>query len=226
MLDNVTDLSTGMLVTSTDIRIPVYIIAIDDPCNKITISSKETIDYNTKLTFQKRFGGVVEEVIDNFSIKTVSTETRLPAGLVLTFNKPTVTTISSSLISTSGETTVTISGSINISEFGRENVTFTQDLDNILTYTPNAYDQTIIVPAGATTTIELLKTDTDENYRVKTPAIRDTATHGAVETSLSAGVGTITYTPTSGYVGPDLITFIVNDGTTNSDEKSIYITVK
>ena len=147
--------------------------------------------------------------------------------MVLTFNKPTVTTISSSLISTSGETTVTISGSINISEFGRENVTFTQDLDNILTYTPNAYDQTIIVPAGATTTIELLKTDTDENYRVKTPAIVANPSHGTLSGSdFAAGIGTIDYTPTTGFTGADLFTFKVSDGTTDSDTKTIYITVK
>ena len=75
--------------------------------------------------------------------------------------------------------------------------------------------------------INVLGPDTDENYRVKTPGIRANPSHGTLSGSdFAAGIGTIDYTPTTGLTGKDLFTFTVNDGTTTSDIKTIYITVK
>ena len=62
---------------------------------------------------------------------------------------------------------------------------------------------------------------------MKTPTKVTDPSNGALSGSdFAAGIGTIDYTPTTGYVGPDSFTFRVNDGTTNSDTKTIYITVK
>ena len=225
-LDNLTDLKIGMLVEGDDLKRPITITAVDEGCNKITISSFEVIKYNSVLTFSSTVGGVIEEIIDQFFIKP-SVPIKVLSGSTLTFNKETNTIISSSLSSTSGVTSPIISGTVSVSHFGSENITFTQDLDNILTYTPNVYDQTLVLPKGTASTIDLLAPDTDENYRVKTPSVVSSVSNGGLETgSLAAGVGTVTYTPTGNYVGPDLLTFTVNDGTNTSATASIYITVK
>jgi hypothetical protein len=47
-------------------------------------------------------------------------------------------------------------------------------------------------------------------------------THG----TLSGSAPNLTYTPNSGYVGPDAFTFRANDGTTNSNAASVSITVR
>ena len=226
ILNNLDDIVIGLKVSSTEIRRPTIVIDIDKTCNKIVISSKQPIKINSKLTFVKNYSGIVKKVVDNNYIETI-TPIKLPTRASLTFNKHPKPNINSSLSFTSGVTSPVVSGTVSVLEFGRENVTFTQDLDNIITYTPNAWDQTIQVTKDTARTFDLLAFDTDENYRVKTPGVVANPSNGTLNvSSLAAGVGTIIYTPTTGFIGNDLFTFRVNDGTTNSDNKTIYLKVK
>lgn len=226
ILNNLDDITTGLEVSSTEIRRPVTITSIDKTCNKITISSKQPVKINSKLTFVKNYSGTIKKVVDNNYIETIA-PVKLPARTNLTFNKNPRPSINSSLTSTSGVTSPVVSGTVSVLEFGRENVTFTQDLDNIITYTPNAHDQTIQVTKDTARTFDLLALDTDVNYRVKTPGVVTNPSNGTLNvSSLAAGVGTIIYTPTTGFTGNDLFTFRVNDGTTNSDNKTIYLKVE
>ena len=226
VLFDVDNLKVGMSVTGDDIDRSVYITAVEEDCKKITISRKEVISNNSLLTFVGRYYGIVEEVIDHDYIKTVS-PMKFFTKTTLIFNHGSSTIISSDLSSTSGVTSPVISGTMKVLNFGKDNITFTQDLDNILTYTPNAFDQNITVSKNTLVEIDVLAPDTDENFRVKTPTKVTDPSNGALSGSdFAAGIGTIDYTPTTGYVGPDSFTFRVNDGTTNSDTKTIYITVK
>jgi hypothetical protein len=226
ILNNVDDLEVGMVVTSGDIKKFVSIIAVEENCKKITISSKEVISNSSILIFTKRYYGVVKEVINNNYIEILRS-IKLLTGSTLAFSDEFFTTIKSDLSFTSGTISSVVSGTVKVLKFGKENVTFTQDLDNILTYTPNAFDQTIAVSKDTLIEIDVLAPDTDENYRVKTPAIVTSPSHGALGGSdFAAGIGTLDYTPTTGFTGADSFTFKVNDGTTDSDTKTIYLTVK
>ena len=225
-LNNVDDLEVGMIMTYSGIKNLVSILTVEEHCNSITISSNEVVKNNSILTFVKNNGGRVKEVIDNFHIKTEN-PIKLITGASLTFNRYYATQFYGSLTSTSGVTSPVISGTLTVSYFGEENETYTQNLDNILTYTPNAWGQTVQVTKNTLKEINVLGPDTDENYRVKTPAIVANPSHGTLSGSdFAAGIGTIDYTPTTGFTGADLFTFKVSDGTTDSDTKTIYITVK
>ena len=226
VLFDVDDLEVGMTITSSDINKLVRITAIDEGCKKITISSEEVISNNSILTFINSYVGTVEGVVDHNYVNILGS-TKWLGGTTLVFSAVSSTSINSNLLSTSGVYSPVISGTLNVVRFGRENVTFTQDLDNILTYTPNAHDQSIRVTENTLIEINVLAPDTDENYRVKTPSIVASPSNGSLSGSdFAAGVGTIDYTPTTGYTGPDSFTFKVNDGTTDSDTKTIYLTVK
>lgn len=226
VLNNVDDLEVGMVVKGSDINKLVRITAIDEGCKEITISSEEVISNSSILTFSRNYRGTVEEVIDNNYLILLGLG-KVLSGTTLEFRDTLSTVISSNLSSTSGVYSPVISGTINVSRFGKENITFTQDLDNILTYTPNAHDQSIRVTKNTLVEINVLAPDTDKNYRVKTPIKVTDPSHGALSGSdFAAGIGTIDYTPTTGFTGEDSFTFKVNDGTTDSDTKTIYLTVK
>ena len=226
-LDSVDNLKVGMKVESEYIKNSAIISVIDEGCNEITISSKEIIKPSSILTFTRTYGGMVEEVLTHNNIKIGAVD-KFIGAVELTFNEAISTTLSGvSLSSTSGTISPVISGEVTIDKFGKKNTTFTQNLDNILTYTPNAHDQTVRVIKDTLKEIDVLTLDTDENYRVKTPSIVANPSNGSLSGSdFAAGIGTIDYTPTTGFTGNDLFTFKVNDGTTDSETKTIYITVK
>ena len=226
-LDSIDGLEVGMTITSDYVKNSTFITEVDEGCKKITISSKEIIKPSSILTFTKLYAGSVVEVLNHKHIK-IDSVTKFIGGVKLTFNDVYTTTLSNiSLSSTSGTISPVISGKITVQKFGKKNITFTQDLDNILTYTPNAYDQTVQVVEDTLKEIDVLALDKDENYRVKTPSIVTNPTRGSLSGSdFAAGIGTIDYTPTTGLIGNDSFTFKVNDGTTDSDTKTVYITVK
>ena len=97
--------------------------------------------------------------------------------------------------------------------------------DDIFTLTPNAHDQYVEVVKQTATDIDVLLKDTDDNKSGKTPSTVRSPVHGKITGSYGAGDGIITYTPNIGFVGKDSFDFKVNDGTTDSEVKTIYITV-
>ena len=128
-------------------------------------------------------------------------------------------------VSNSGSASTSLKNEIKITNFGSKDVTFTIPEDDIFTLTPNAYDQNVEVVKETAKDINVLLLDTDDNAGSKTPStVRDPA-HGKITGSYGSGDGTITYTPNVGFVGKDSFDFKVSDGTTNSEVKTIYITV-
>ena len=113
-----------------------------------------------------------------------------------------------------------------LESFGTKDVTFTLPTDKIFTLTPNAFDQRVNAVKETALDINVLLPDTDANSGSKTPSTVRQPSHGAITGRYGSGDGTITYTPAVGFVGEDSFTFKVNDGTTDSEVKTIFITVK
>jgi hypothetical protein len=87
---------------------------------------------------------------------------------------------------------------------------------------PLANDDSATTQAGASVTINVLANDTDPDNNPLTVASRTFPDHG---TNVINGDGTITYTPTPGYVGPDSFTYTISDGQGGRDTATVRITV-
>ena len=90
---------------------------------------------------------------------------------------------------------------------------------------PVATDDAYSTPLNTTLTVAapgVLANDTDADGNPLTAAVVATVTHG---TLALASTGGFTYTPTSGYTGPDSFTYRANDGTVNSNTATVSLTV-
>jgi predicted extracellular nuclease len=87
---------------------------------------------------------------------------------------------------------------------------------------PVAFNGTVSTPAG--TPVALALTASDPENDTLTYAIVTEPAHGTLG-GFNAATGTVTYTPTAGYSGPDTFTFRVSDGTSNSNVATVSITV-
>ena len=68
----------------------------------------------------------------------------------------------------------------------------------------------------------VLANDTDADGNTLTAAVVATVTHGTLTLNANGG---FTYTPTTGYTGPDSFTYRANDGTVNSNTATVNLTV-
>jgi hypothetical protein len=98
---------------------------------------------------------------------------------------------------------------------------------------PRADDDNVTTDEDTPQDITLSGTDTDGDsltFMVGSgPEHGSLGTIGAPSCTTSGGISTctatVTYTPTGDYNGPDSFTFVVNDGTADSDEATVTITV-
>jgi len=158
---------------------------------------------------------------------------KIPNGTVLKFDKPNKSSISSNINVTAfdennlygGVVDLYVKGTITVEKFGLEDVTMNLDLDNIISYKPNAYEQNINIVKNTAYDFDLFALDKDANLANKSPSIVTNPQHGTLSTSFDVGVGLLEYTPTTNYTGADFFEFKVSDGTTDSDTKKINITV-
>ncbi|MBI5764255.1 MAG: cadherin-like domain-containing protein [Planctomycetes bacterium] len=101
----------------------------------------------------------------------------------------------------------------------------TAECREIIVNTPNqspvASSQTVTVAFNTATAIMLTATDPDNGPQPLTYSIVLGPTHG---TLTGSGAGR-TYTPTTGYSGPDSFTFKANDGAADSNVATVSITV-
>jgi hypothetical protein len=84
---------------------------------------------------------------------------------------------------------------------------------------PVAQDQVVSTPQDTPLPITLVATDADDDpltYEVTSPP-----TNGV----LTVTGPSVIYTPAAGYTGPDAFTFVANDGTADSNEATVSITV-
>ena len=128
-------------------------------------------------------------------------------------------------MSSRSSASTTLTNTIKLSKFGSKDVTFTLPTDDIFTLTPNAYDQYVEVTKDTAKDINVLLLDTDDNSGSKTPSFVKYPSKGIISGTFGSGDGTITYTPNTGITGKDSFMFKVNDDITDSDTKTIFITI-
>ena len=215
------NIEVGMIMAGIGITANVVSIDSDTDITISKIISPKSLKNGTELTFVKWISGTIIEVRDHFNIVVDSPKT-IPNGTVLTFNNNESEISGTIVASGSGSTEITIVGNIFVKKFGKESVTYTQQVDDFVTFTPNAYRQTVRVPKDTATNINVKVGDTDINSASKTVTVLSNPSRGALA-SLESGIQT--YTPHTGFLGDDSFTFKVNDGTTDSATKTINITV-
>jgi uncharacterized repeat protein (TIGR01451 family) len=87
---------------------------------------------------------------------------------------------------------------------------------------PVANSQTVSTPDGMPKNITL--TGADAENSPLSFAVVTGPSHGVLS-GFSPNAGTLTYSPTPGYTGPDSFTFVVNDGLANSASATVSLTV-
>jgi len=102
---------------------------------------------------------------------------------------------------------------------------FTLTSSAALNHAPVANDDSYLTDTGTTLTIAapgVLENDTDADTDPLSAAKVDDPDHGTLNLNSD---GSFTYTPTSGYTGDDTFTYLANDGTADSNEATVTITV-
>ena len=90
-------------------------------------------------------------------------------------------------------------------------------------FTPDAVNDTLSTPQDTPKSVNVLANDTDPNGDPLTvTTLAPTAAHGTVSCTAA---GVCTYTPSSGYVGPDSFTYTISDGNGGSDTATVSVTV-
>ena len=225
-LSDTSNLLPGMAV-SGDGGSAIIVSIIND--SEIIISNDIAARDKANLTFYRTTGG-------NITIKSIDTDLKevtlrnqidkINVGTSLSFKNDEMRFVGSIVKSNSGSASTTLTNTITLQSFGTKDVTFTLPTDDIFTLTPNAFDQNVNAFKETAKDINVLLLDTDDNSGSKTPSTVRNPSHGAISGSYGSGDGTITYTPAIGFIGEDSFTFKVNDGTTDSETKTVYITVK
>ncbi len=87
---------------------------------------------------------------------------------------------------------------------------------------PNAVDDSATTSPGTPVTVNVLSNDTDADSDTLTVTSAGVPAHG---TSVINANGTITYTPASGYTGPDQFGYSISDGRGGTDSATVSVTV-
>jgi hypothetical protein len=114
--------------------------------------------------------------------------------------------------------------------FGLENTVFSLNLDSFLSLKPTARDIYVDAPKNST----LFAIDIIQNVGVNAADLTFTITKepnsgrsAAYEGRLGGALtATRAYAPNPNFTGLDTMKYTISDGTTTSDEKTIFITVK
>ena len=89
---------------------------------------------------------------------------------------------------------------------------------------PVANNDEVTTPHNTAVIIDVLANDTDPDGDSITLKSVTNGTYGSV--SINAGGDTVTYTPNNGFTGEDNFTYINNDGTADSNEATVTVTVE
>jgi hypothetical protein len=233
-LDNTNDLTLGMSVMSDDIATGTYISSID--CEKnITLLPKQIIRTDAVLTFKQEWWSTVMEVVSNVNSEgnayiKLSNNIDIPDNTEVEFTDSGNGVQGTHHIFNSGSDSISLTSYIYAVGFGDKNVTYTLDLDKIITSTPNAYNQDVVVARNSATSskanvIRVIKHDHDLNASSKTGTVVGGPKNGSIS-AYSVSLDAFNYTPNVGFIGEDSFTFTMSDGVNTSDEKTVRITVK
>jgi len=196
-------------------------------CGKnIKVNTKVVIPEDTNITFTyKAFSGIKKvhtQINENGDACVDLTDPiTIVDKMTFTFDEDNSKVNSSFVFNGSGTNTVVIKNIIKFSNFGKRDVTYTLDLNNIITRTPNALNYNVEVPKNSTN-FSIKTTEGDIDKSTKTAAKTSEPRNGAA----SISGRTFSYTPNPDFVGNDRILYTLSDGTNTSAEKTIYITVK
>ncbi len=187
------------------------------------------IPRDTVLTFRNRWHSTIHSVINNNS------KGQTQVGIMSAFDIPHGTEIEfddnanqiSGIMKHSGSGTdsITLTTTINVEKFGYKDVTYTLDLDEFVTRTPNAYDRYATTAKETPVTIDMIKGDYDSNAASKTGTVVKQPQNGKAG-SYATSTDSFVYTPAKGFIGEDFFTYTMSDDLNRSEEKTVYITVK
>ena len=230
-LSDTQNLTPGMRVVGRGLASAEYsniirIVSVNSE-EEITISKELKIESREQVEFFHFFNTIKIKLIDTVLKQvTLDSPVNIKAGTFLSFKNNEMSSFPINTTgSNSGSASATLTNAITINKFPSEDITFTLNTDEIFTLTPNAWNQYVQTTKETALDINVLLYDTDENVASKTPSTVRNPIHGIISGSYGAGDGTITYTPNPKYVCEDNFTFKVNDGTTDSKTRTVYITI-
>jgi hypothetical protein len=229
-LSETVDLEVGMVLFGKNIDTDTHITAINsiteiEISKAISTSDTEPITFtypdNNNLTIKS-----IDTDLNRITLESSTTIKLKGSGYTtLSFSNEEMTFSNTITTSGSGSASTTLTNAIKMNKFGSKDVTFTLPTDDIFTLTPNAYNQYIEVTKDTAKDINVLLLDTDDNSGSKTPSFVKYPSKGIISGTFGSGDGTITYTPNTGITGKDSFMFKVNDDITDSDTKTIFITI-
>ena len=229
-LSDTASLEVGMILSGVGVDEETYITVIDT-INQIQISKAITTNDTQSITFTKPGNNTITIKSIDVSLNRITLENPISIKLsesgytTLSFYNNEMKFRNAITTSGSGSASTTLTNSIKMTEFGSKDVTLTLPTDSIFTLTPNAYDQYVEVTKDTAKDINVLAPDSDDNVGTKTPSIVRNPTKGVLSGGFGSGDGTQTYTPNYGMIGDDSFTFKVNDTITDSDTKTVFITI-
>jgi hypothetical protein len=237
-VDNTADLFEGMIVTVGDFE--SRIVSID--CEQgITIADMYSAFLGEVFTFtHKQYSKVSNLTRQSTGVEvTLSRAITIPNGTELIFRGLNSSrAIVKTKYSTSGSSEITITVTLCGLSFGQEDLTYTINTDDFITIKPPARD--LYFNVGKDTSDNYLTIIGNETFNasdlvvkvnnVTTSAKPYISKNGTLTTQRDNRDGSIhlykTYTPNPGFTGVDKISYVINDGTTDSDEKNIFITIQ
>jgi len=196
-------------------------------CGKnITVDEKVIIPKDTKITFTYRTSSAIDKIHTQVNENgdaciEITDPIVIVDKMTLTFDEDNSKVNGSFRFAGSGTSSVSLTNNIKFSNFGKRDVSYTLDLNNIITRTPNARDFNVEVPKNSTN-FSITTTDSETDASTKTAAKTSEPRNGVATVSNR----TFSYTPNPGFVGNDRILYELSDGTNTSAEKTINITVK
>jgi len=230
-IDDTRDVFEGMRVfgTGNDGKLVLTSLKSIDCSKSVTLEDFFTINKDTELTFDYDESGTINTVkrlSNGNQYIELSSESSLPHGSEITFESGVFTGFQGyTKHSVSGAYSIVLTTVINRIKYGQENVTFTLDLDKLVTYTPNNFDQYLTVGKNIATTINTTIYDSDYNASKKATVVSVAPKNGTFDG--------LTYTPHTNFTGKDKFTYTLTSankavpgGVSTSAEKTIFITVK
>jgi len=208
-----------------------FILTSVDCGKNITVDKRLIIPENTDVSFVY---GVSSSIIKVHTQANENGDACVELGndimivnqMTLTLDSDKSEIFSDSIYSGSGTNTITMTNNIEFTRSGVSDVTYTLDLDNIITRTPNAKNIKVNIAKNSGENSIVTTKYTVPDASTRTATITGHAKHGGTNASVTKGSNIIFYTPPTNFVGTDRILYTLSDEENTSAEKRIDITVK
>jgi len=166
----------------------------------------------------------------NVAITGISSPVSQNESLARGFSDPslkwasrTATFVASGSTATITFTDITAVGNGNGADLLLDNVKVSETFANTAPVAVNdSYSTSINVPLNVAAASGVLANDTDAQNNTLTALVVANPTHGSLTLNTNGG---FTYTPTTGYTGPDSFTYKANDGSLDSNVAAVSLTI-